>query len=280
MFHSRLPDGLRVEPLTIAIADLPTDLNGTVLVQLSDFHAGGWGLSKRLLAATIAAVNRLQPDLIVLTGDYVINDPTPIVNLAQQLQHLQSRQGTYAILGNHDLRQPESRTIITQAFQQAKIRVLWDEIAYPLGKGLPLVGLRDYWSPRFKPAPIMNQLSPDLPRIVLSHNPDSAQTLKHWRVDLQLSGHTHGGQIVVPGYGPVLKGIKALRQSLPHPWRCLLNRTGVQTLQHWEWAAGLHSVGQNLLYVNRGLGAYFPGRYFCPPEITVLTLVRRGVEDY
>jgi uncharacterized protein len=270
--HRWLTGALQIESLTIAIADLPTDLNGTVIVQLSDFHADGRRLSDSLLQMVIARVNQIQPDLIMLTGDYVTDDPAPIETLAAQLRQLQSRAGIYAVLGNHDLCRPDSRTRITQALQRAKINILWDEIVYPLGERLALVGLRDYWSPRFRPAPIMNQLPPDLPRIVLSHNPDSAHILRNWRVDLQLSGHTHGGQIVLPGLGPVLARIKALQQRLPKPYKRWLNRTGIRTVQHWEWAQGLHSLGQNLLYVNRGLGTYLPGRLFCPPEITVFTL--------
>jgi uncharacterized protein len=273
--HRWLTGALTIESLTVAMADLPADLDGTVIVQLSDFHADGWRLSDPLLQTVIARVNQIHPDLIVLTGDYVTDDPAPIETLATQLKQLQSRAGIYAVLGNHDLCRPDSRARITQALQRAKINILWDEIVYPLGERLALVGLRDYWSPRFRPAPIMNQLPPDLPRIVLSHNPDSAHILRNWRVDLQLSGHTHGGQIVLPGLGPVLARIKALQQRLPKPYKRWLNRTGVSTVQHWEWAQGLHSLGQNLLYVNRGLGTYLPGRLFCPPEITVFTLTQR-----
>jgi uncharacterized protein len=273
--HRWLTGALQIESLSIAIADLPTDLNGTVIVQLSDFHADGWRLSDSLLQRVIAQVNQIHPDLIVLTGDYVTDDPAPIDALAAQLKQLQSRVGIYAVLGNHDLCHVDSRSHITQALQGVKINILWDEIVYPLGERLALVGLRDYWSPRFRPAPIMNQLPPDVPRIVLSHNPDSAHILRNWRVDLQLSGHTHGGQIVLPGLGPVLARIKALQQRLPKPYKRWLNRTGVRTVQHWEWAQGLHSLGQNLLYVNRGLGTYLPGRLFCPPEITVFTLTQQ-----
>jgi uncharacterized protein len=271
--HRLLTGALQVETLTVAIPGLPPAFHGLIIVQLSDLHADGLRLSKQLLDTAITQVNQLQPDLIVLTGDYVTEDPAPIAALATQLGQLHSRYGTYAVLGNHDLCQPDSQKLITQALEQANIRVLWDEIAYPFGSGLALVGLREYWSPRFRPAPIMAQLPPELPRIVLVHNPDSAQVLSHWRVDLQLSGHTHGGQIVVPGVGPVMAGVKKLRQKLPKSWRWLVNWTGVRTVQRWDWSQGLHRVGQNLLYVNRGLGTYLPGRFFCPPEITLITLV-------
>jgi predicted MPP superfamily phosphohydrolase len=274
--HPWRTGALSVERLTIPIAGLPHALQGLVIVQLSDFHEDGQRLSAQLLASTIATVNQIQPDLIVLTGDYVTDDPSPIEHLAQALQQLNSRAGVYAILGNHDLCYSHSRDQITKALTSAKIHVLWDQIVFPLGKDLAFVGLRDYWSPRFRPAPIMNQLAPDLPRIVLAHNPDSAYSLSRWRVDLQLSGHTHGGQIVLPGIGPVVAKVKLLRQRLPKSWRRLLNPCGDRTVQHWEWAQGLHHVGENLLYVNRGLGTYWPGRLFCPPEITVFTLIQKN----
>ena len=121
----------------------------------------------------------------------------------------------------------------------------------------------------------MRQIPPHTPRIVLSHNPDSARVLKRWRVDLQLSGHTHGGQVVIPKLGPVVTGIKQIRQRTAKPlrkWITLLTGNQDKVVQHWEWSQGLHRVNDNLLYVNRGLGTFLPGRLCCPPEVTVITL--------
>ncbi len=195
---------LRVDKLTVKIADLPVSLAGTKLVQLSDFHYDGMRLSEEMLEEAIALSNEAEPDLVVLTGDYVTDDPTPIHKLAQRLKYLESRYGIYAILGNHDIHYSHSKAEVTDAFTKIGIHVLWNEIAYPLGKELPLVGLADYWSREFKPAPVMNQLDSATPRVVLSHNPDTAKILEQWRVDLQLSGHTHGGHIVIPGIGPLV----------------------------------------------------------------------------
>jgi uncharacterized protein len=278
--YSLLAGSLSVERLEIPIRGLPLSLDGARLVQLSDLHWDGLRLSQGLLQQAIAATNAAKPDLIVLTGDYVTEGPEPIDQLAEYLSNLDSRSGVYAILGNHDLRYPHSQTKITAALTQAGIHVLWDQVAYPLGDRLALVGLRDYWSCRFNPVPVMSGLDPDLPRIVLSHNPDSAKTLQRWRVDLQLSGHTHGGQVVLPGFGPVVIGLKQLRRTLPkswHRWLRLISGSCDKTVQHWKWAQGLHCVGENLLYVNRGLGTYLPGRLFCPPEVTVLTLVSKSI---
>ena len=86
---------------------------------------------------------------------------------------------------------------------------------------MAIVGLPDFWSPEFKPEPVLEAIPPEIPRIVLSHNPDSAAILKQWRVDLQLSGHTHGGQIVIPSYGPIISVLPEIRKRVP---RFLRNR--------------------------------------------------------
>ncbi|MDG2991837.1 metallophosphoesterase [Candidatus Synechococcus calcipolaris G9] len=266
---------LSVEQPVVGIRDLPADLAGTRIVQLSDLHFDGQRLSLNLLQQAINRANEAEPDLVVLTGDYVTDEPEPIHTLARHLKALESRLGTYAILGNHDLYFPQSQAMITDALEQAGIHVLWDAIAHPFGPQFPLVGLRDYWSFRFNPGPVFAQLSAETPRLVLSHNPDSAHVLRQWRVDLQLSGHTHGGQIVLPGYGPLVACLKPLRRKIPKNlrphWR-KMTKGSETTVQYWQWAQGLHQIDQNWLYVNRGLGTYWPGRINCPPELTILTL--------
>ncbi len=266
---------LTVERLQVAIADLPLRLRGLRIIQLSDFHYDGVQLSSEMLEEAIAIANQQSPDLVCLTGDYVTTEPEPAYRLATQLKAIRSTYGTYAVLGNHDLLRSRSKAVITQALTQAGIRVLWNERVYPAGPGLVLVGLPDFRSRRFHPEKVLDDLDPQMPRLVLSHNPDSAAVLKRWRVDLQLSGHTHGGQICIPGIGPLPKVIIKSMQQLPHKVqrRVKLVRSFSRILDHWEWSEGFHRVGQNQLYVNRGLGTYPPGRLFCPPEITVITLI-------
>ncbi|MBE9049311.1 metallophosphoesterase [Nostocales cyanobacterium LEGE 11386] len=276
--HWLFTGSLSIDKLTVKIAELPQSLQGTKLVQLSDFHYDGLRLSEELLAEAIAATNEVEPDLILLTGDYVTDDPTPIHQLALRLKHLQSRCGIYAVLGNHDIHYSHSKAEVTNALTRIGVHVLWNEIAYPLGRELPLVGLADYWSREFNPAPVMNQLNSGTPRIVLSHNPDTAKILAQWRVDLQLSGHTHGGHIVLPGIGPVVFHYKKLLKQIPKKmrrWVPFLLGDCSKVVRYWEWAQGFHHVSNNQLYVNRGLGTYRPGRLFCPPEVTVITLVSK-----
>jgi hypothetical protein len=161
--------------------------------------------------------------------------------------------------------------------RHAHIHVLWNEIAYPLGRDFPIVGLADLWSEEFNPAPVMDQLPTHLPRLVLAHNPDSAIYLQPWRVDLQLSGHNHGGQIVLPVLGPLPSIIQPLQLILKQWFGQLpphFQHRHPKLVRHWEWASGLHPVGQGWLYVNRGLGTYAPGRLFCPPELTLIQLIQ------
>ncbi|MBE7379938.1 MAG: metallophosphoesterase [Leptolyngbya sp. SIO1E4] len=274
--HAILSGPLTVERVTVSIRDLPLSLHGTTLIQLSDFHFDGLRLSPELLQQAIAHCNAIFPDLVILTGDFVTKETQPIYRLAACLKGLKSRHGTYAVLGNHDDITRSGRRTIINALRQANISVLWNDIAYPLGEALPLVGLADLWSGECQPEPIFSQLSSSIPRLVLAHNPDTAEMLQPWRADLQLSGHTHGGQILVPGVGSLPYRVSQIRPFLPRwvkknvPY---LKEECDRVIKHWEWALGLHQIGQNQLYVNRGLGTYLPGRFFCPPELTVLTLV-------
>ncbi len=151
--HRILSGALSIEKLTVAIANLPQQLQGTKLVQLSDLHYDGLRLSEKMLLQAISVTNAAEPDLIVLTGDYVTDDPAPIHQLGLRLKHLQSRFGVYAVLGNHDLYYPNSKAEIIKALTSVGIHVLWNQIAYPLGQQLLPPNLVEK-----RLAPIRNQL--------------------------------------------------------------------------------------------------------------------------
>lgn len=267
-------ESLQVERVIVKIADLPPSLAGIKLIQLSDFHYGGDCLSESLLLRAIAASNRENPDLVLLTGDYINQNSAAINKLVLRLALLTSRAGIYAVLGNHEIWHSQQAQV-TAALTSIGIQVLWNEIATPLGEGLPVVGLADVMSEEFNPSPLFERLRPEVPRLVLSHNPDTAAVLQQWRVDLQLSGHTHGGQIIIPGLGPLPQLWEQLCRYMPpswHPWLPYY-KACVGVVRYWQWRQGWHRIGSNQLYVNRGLGSYFPGRLFCPPEVTVIHLV-------
>ena len=267
-------EAVQVEEIKIAINNLPANLVGTKIVQLSDLHYDGMRLSDSTLERAIALSNDANPDLVMITGDFVTDNPAPIKELARRLSHLKSKYGVFGCLGNHDLIPKGAGNEIIAALDAVNIKILWNEVVYPLGDGLAIAGLPDFWSSEFKPASVLESINEDTPRIVLSHNPDSTKILKRWRIDLQLSGHIHGGQIVIPNFGPVVALIPKIRKYVPEPLRDRLPyiKDCAKVTRNWDWAQGWHQVDKNQLYVNRGLGSYFPGRINCPPEVTVITL--------
>ncbi len=272
---------LTTEHLTIAIADLPERLQGATVVQLSDFHFDGRSLSTQMLKEAIAQCNAIQPDLVVLTGDFITDDANDIARLSPYLKELESHNGVYAILGNHDNRYPNMRTVVRAGLQAVGIQTLWNEIVYPLGNDFPVVGLADYYSRAFQPESVLGRLQDYVPRLVLSHNPDSFVVLQQYRADLVLSGHTHGGQVAIPGWGTLPGILQAWGSEVPtwaRRWIPFLKQDCDLVFRNWQWVSGLHQSGANQLYVNRGLASYFPGRLFCPPEVTVIRLVRQVAE--
>ena len=269
-----ISEPIKIETMAIAIRNLPSHLSGIKIVQLSDLHFDGIRLTTSTLEQAISFCNSANPDLVVITGDFVTDNPKPITELASYLQQLKSKHGIYGCLGNHDLIPAGAGQKIIDALDAARIKILWNEVAYPFGDGLALVGLPDFWSPEFKPAPVLESIPADISRLVLSHNPDSAKILQQWRVDLQLSGHTHGGQIVIPNYGPIVSLLPEIRKRVPRSIRNRLPyiKDCAKVTKNWNWSEGWHQVGKNQLYINRGLGSYLPGRMNCPPEVTVITL--------
>ena len=120
-------EALSVETLTVEIAGLPAALEGSKLVQMSDFHYGPHQLPTKLLERAIAICNEAEPDLVLLTGDFVTYAPDPIHELVKYFQQLQSRAGIYAVLGNHDMYYPESKAEVMAALTDIGIKVLWNE---------------------------------------------------------------------------------------------------------------------------------------------------------
>lgn len=269
-----LIEPLKIEKLNIAIADLPKSLIGTKIIQLSDLHYDRVHLPEALFQEAIVACNREQPDLIVITGDLVTDSSQTISDLAVRLQQLNSKFGIYGCLGNHDSSVECVPERLITDLAKVGIKILVNEVVYPLGSGLALAGLADYWSRDFNSPRVFSQIEPNIPRIVLSHNPDSAQLLSKYRLDLQLSGHTHGGQIVIPGYGPAPMLLQQIRKNTPSSIASYIPflKKCAPVVKNWQWSEGWHQIGKNQLYINRGLGTYFPGRLNCPPEVTVITL--------
>jgi predicted MPP superfamily phosphohydrolase len=246
-----------LEQVTIPIRNLPSAFDGFRLVQLSDLHVQP-GFSADNLAPAINLARSQRPDLIVLTGDYINDDaPDPVTHMqscVQALAVLTATAPVYAIFGNHDYPPPPADPSPTP-WAAAGIRTLSDEIAL-IQRGtaiLYLVGLRSFVQRPVTPADILRRTPKDATRLVLWHEPDRAAECAAAGAALQLSGHTHGGQVVIPFVGP---------PRLP---------AGGQ-----KYPSGLFHVSGMPLYVTRGVGLLSPRvRLNCPPEVTVITL-RRG----
>jgi len=242
----------------MALAKLPDAFAGYRIVQISDVHFDEY-TEPSFVRRVVDQVNRLAPDLVLLTGDYISNTPLSqnfaagaILRCAEVLRELACPL-RYAVMGNHDsiLGPP----LIREGLATASIPLLFNQYASieRNGQRLWLAGIAD----ALTNVPNLNlaiPASPDGPVLLLCHEPDYADNvLEHPRgalVDLMLSGHSHGGQIRLPIIGPV---------NLPYG--------------AWSYYEGLYRLGHMQLYVNRGIGTVgVPFRLNCPPEITVFTL--------
>ncbi len=237
---------------TIALPGLPAALDGFVLAQLSDLHAGAF-LGEGDLAHVVARVHELDVDLVALTGDYITHVGTDADALLSDLAGLRARFGCFAVFGNHDYRgRLEGR--IAQRFAEVGIRTLRDECArLEVGDAmLALTGLEDLEEAKLIDVERARAaLRPGDVEVVLCHNPAGAPRLAREGCALVLSGHTHGGQIVAP-FLP--------RLGPHHPG---------DRVQH----------GPTTLVVSRGLGVVgIPLRIGVPAELVVVTL-RRGAPE-
>jgi len=220
-------------------------------VQLSDFHRSA-AVRQWEIESAVERANSLAPDLVVLTGDYVTADRRYAEPCAAALAVLRAPLGRYAILGNHDYR--AGADAVAGALRQAGITVLRNQ-AQPVGRGgdnLWLVGIDDASYRRHDVAVALKGVPSSAFKAALMHEPDLADEIARYPVQLQLSGHSHGGQICLPGIGPL---------HLPKLGR--------------RYPMGHYRVGALQVYTNRGVGRIQPlVRFDCPPEVTLFTLRR------
>ncbi len=241
-----------VERVQIPIKALPAALEGFTIAVLADFHL--YPLTQLdLIQRAVELANAQNPDLTVLLGDYVWHEVEGIFDLAPALAKLNAKYGLFTILGNHDIWTDVN--IIKTGLGESQLPVLRNQgIALDVGNAqLYLAGLDDVWSGQPDLPATLNNRPADAPVILLSHEPDPADDFSlDGRIALQLSGHSHGGQIRLPFVGaPVL----------PYMAR--------------KYDMGLYRVNDMWLYTNRGLGVTNePVRLNCAPEITLVTLVR------
>ena len=240
-----------VESVQIPIPNLPTTLDGFRIAQISDIHYYPF-TTLELVDRAVEMANQLIPDLIVLTGDFVWHEVEAIFELMPSLSRLNAKHGVFAGLGNHD--HWTDVNVVTHAIEQAGMPLLVNQgVPISVGKStLYLASLDDGWSGKPNLTDAMANWSEDATTVLLMHEPDLApRYAPDKRIHLQLSGHSHGGQVRLPLYGPLV---------LPY--------------LSWKYPMGLYNVDGMWLYTNRGLGTTnIPLRVNCAPEITELTLV-------
>lgn len=244
------PQSPRLERITLRCPNLPPALDGLRIGQLSDMHLGMRFAAENTRWA-VAQLAREAPDLLALTGDFVSYDHA-IAELPHVLAGLpRPRLGAYAVPGNHDYWEgvPEIRRAlaplgVTFLINQHRLVELG-------GAQLVVAGVDDQWDGEPDMAATLAGAPAGAFRLLLAHCPDAADEAAQHGVDVQLSGHTHGGHIRLPGLGAFC-----------------LPRYG------WRYPVGHEQVGRTQLYVSRGIGG-LPLRLGCAPEVTVLTL-RQG----
>ena len=245
---------LVVETTDVAIRNLPEELEGFSIVQLTDMHLRPFTQVELIERAVIKA-NLLFPDLVVLTGDYVWHDEEDILDLAPVLAQLDAKHGVFACMGNHDV--DTDPDFIREVFHQHGIPVLINS-SFIVKKGnaqLYLAGIDDGWKgkPDIKKT-MQDHPGGDVPTVLMAHEPDMIDWYADdTRISLQLSGHTHGGGQIVSNKG---RGI-------------------IKTHLGKKYVQGLYRVNESWVYTSRGIGSTgLPVRHNCPPEVTHIRLVR------
>jgi predicted MPP superfamily phosphohydrolase len=230
---------------------LPDAFDGLRVVQISDIHHGLF-LPKEWLVEAVRQANRLNPDVIALTGDFVTYSRRNIGPAADILGRLRARYGVYAVLGNHDFR--VDADAVTHALRQQHIDVLRNRhVALGLGgESLYLAGVDDYgYGADVRRA--MKGIPKDAATVLLAHNPRIISLASRNGVSLVLSGHTHGGQVNIPLLGTVYG----------------------RSPQRLRYKIGWDRLGATQIYVSRGIGTIvLPWRLRCPAEITSLELLQ------
>jgi len=255
-------DGFWLEPSSLKLAhyDVPVDapfLKGMKIAVISDLHAGAPFIDAAKIDKVVALTNAARPDIILLTGDYVIQGvkggrPIAAKTIVAHLKPLHAPLGVYAVLGNHDNWSDGQR--IGALFRAAGIPDLENQpLALHWRHGdFYLVGIGDYTSGESHPPRAFRQIPKDAPALCFTHSPDSLPILPD-NCALTLAGHTHGGQV----------------------WLPLLGRPAVAASSRYgqRYAIGVVREGRKTLFVSPGIGtSILPVRLGVPPEVSFLTV--------
>ncbi len=251
--------GNTVEPYDIEITtnpiylpNLAPEFDDYKIVQISDLHMGSW-MNRERLTSVVNIINSMTPDLVAITGDFVTLgriEPHAEV-LVDTLSQIQATDGVVAVLGNHD--HWSNVEVTREVLRSANIIELPNDsmILERESATLAIAGLDCVWEDQHDIDKLISTLPEGVPTILMAHEPDIAdETSKTGYFDLQISGHSHGGQIRLP----IIEAI-----YLPHLGR--------------KYAMGRYQVNDMVQYTNRGIGmADLPIRIRCRPEISVFSL--------
>ncbi|MHC6084421.1 metallophosphoesterase [Ralstonia solanacearum] len=242
----------RVAHVAVPIAGLPAPLHGFTIAQITDLHVGPT-IKQAYVTGVVSRLNALQPDLIAMTGDLVDGDVEGLRPHVGPLAGMRARHGVFAVTGNHEYYSGAAQWVAE--YERLGMRVLMNEHAVIEHDGAALVvaGVTDFSAGKFDSEQASDPVralagSPAgvVPTILLAHQPRSAPAAEQAGFDLQLSGHTHGGQF--------------------WPWSLFV------PLQQ-PFTAGLHRLGRLWIYTSRGTGYWGPPKRFgAPSEITLLRL--------
>jgi len=250
VLHRRVYDGrIEVTEHRIRVHNLPESFCGLRIVQLSDIHHGLF-LPFHAVLDAVELANRLQPDVIALTGDFVTYSRAYIEPVAAILGTLRARHGVFAVLGNHDFRVGAEG--VARALRHEGIEVLRNRhtIIRHGGHTLPIAGIDDLWYSADLPRALRG-IRADSATVLLSHNPQIIRRAAYYRVSLVLSGHTHGGQVRLPFAGSIFG----------------------RSPERMRFKSGWDRLGPTQIYVSRGIGTVvLPVRVRCPAEIPHLHL--------
>lgn len=260
------PIALRLTRIDAPIAQLAPELEGYTIAVLSDLHYGGTIAPARLLGRAVRLANNASPDLTVILGDYALSHRRfrtisrrlyawALPRMTNTMRGLRARDGVIAILGNHDY--DYDAALVVSWLQSTGARVLVNEcIVIERDEArLGIGGVDDWTHGRIDASGGCASLAPEIPRVVLSHNPDGALELAATtRADLVLAGHTHGGQVVLPFIGALITDCAVCDASSSSGW---VSRSPVP------------------LYVTTGVGVVVPLRINCPAEVLLVRLVRK-----
>jgi predicted MPP superfamily phosphohydrolase len=238
---------IETKEITIESNQIPADFDGKRIVFLSDIHYGPF-FSKERVESLVNQTNALKPDMIILGGDYVTNDPNSVETVFSILSKLKAPLGVYGVLGNND---PENVSI--QAMESAGITYIGNNAVW-IGNNSSRIrvgGVGDMDTDVPNQLPILQGVTPQDFVILVSHKPDYFPKVSKSRVDLVLSGHTHGGQITFFGlYAPF-----------------------VNSQYGQKYVSGMKKLGNDTMIISNGIGmVWAPMRFFARPQIIVITL--------